>query len=111
MQIGKLRHRITLQQQITQLNSYGGTITDWQDVATAWAEVKPLSGREYFAAEQVQSEITTQIWLRYRPDIQPTMRVKWGDRTFEVISVINHNERNTALQLMCKERINGQRHG
>ncbi|MGV6989651.1 phage head closure protein [Testudinibacter sp. P80/BLE/0925] len=111
MQIGKLRHRITLQQQISTLNSYGSAITDWEDVATVWAEIKPLSGREYFAAEQVQSEITTQIWLRYRPDIQPTMRVKWGDRTFEVVSAINHNERNTALQLMCKERINGQRHG
>ncbi|MGC6407561.1 phage head closure protein [Bisgaard Taxon 45] len=107
MNIGKLRHRITLQKQVNTLNEYGATVTKWGKVATIWAEIKPLAGREYFSAQQVQSEITTQIFIRYLPGVLPTMRVKFGSRFFEIISVINANERNIYLQLMCKEKIDG----
>ena len=107
MDIGKLRHRVPLQKQINAPNDYGATVTKWRDIATVWAEIKPLSGREYFSAQQVQSEVTTQIWLRYLGGIMPTMRVKFGKRTLEIVSVLNTQERNVSLQLMCKEVING----
>lgn len=54
MNIGKLRHRITLQRQINAQNDYGAVVTTWQGIATVWAEIKPISGREYFEASQVQ---------------------------------------------------------
>lgn len=107
MKIGELRHRITLQKQINVQNDYGATVTQWQTVATVWAEIKPISGREYFSAQQVQSEITTQIWIRYRNDVVPTMRVAHNGKYYEIISVLNHNGRNTSLQLMCKDNPNG----
>lgn len=107
MQIGKLRHRITLQKQVNTVNDYGAAVTTWKNVATVWADVRPLSGREYFSAQQVQSEVTTQIWLRYLDGIMPTMRVKFGKRTLEIVSVLNTQERNVSLRLMCKEVING----
>ncbi|HDR1907264.1 TPA: phage head closure protein [Pasteurella multocida] len=106
MQIGKLRHRITLQKQVNTLNEFGATVTEWQDFAVVWAEIKPFFGREYFAAQQMQSEITTQIFIRYLPEVLPTMRVKFGERFFEIVSVINANERNIYLQLMCRENVN-----
>lgn len=107
MNIGKLRHRITLQKQVNTVNDYGAAVTTWKNVATVWADVRPLSGHEYFSAQQVQSEVTTQIWLRYLDGIMPTMRVKLGKRTLEIVSVLNMQERNVSLQLMCKEVING----
>ena len=103
MEIGRLRHRITLMRQVNEINDYGATMTKWKSIATVWAEVKPLSGREYFSAQQVQSEITTQIWLRYIEGIKPTMKVKFGKREFEILSVLNTQERDVSLQLMCKE--------
>ena len=106
MEIGKLRHRVTLQKQINAQNDYGATVTKWRDVATVWAEIKPLSGREYFSAQQVQSEVTTQIWLRYRDDVKPTMLVNHNGKHYEILSVLNTNGRNTSLQLMCKENPN-----
>ena len=106
MEIGKLRHRVTLQKQINAQNDYGATVTEWRDVATVWAEIKPLSGREYFSAQQVQSEVTTQIWLRYRDDVKPTMCINHNGKHYEILSVLNTNGRNTSLQLMCKENSN-----
>lgn len=107
MQIGKLRHRIKIQQQINTQNDYGALVTEWQDVVSCWAEVKPLMGKEYFTAQQVQSEVTVQIWLRYRAGIMPTMRVVFGERHFEIVEVLNYQGRSTALQLLCKEKVNG----
>ena len=103
MQIGKLRHRITLQKQVNTVNDYGAAVTTWKNVATVWADVRPLSGREYFSAQQIQSEVTTQIWLRHIEGIKPTMKVKFGKREFEILSVLNTQERDVSLQLMCKE--------
>ena len=103
MNIGKLRHRITLLRQVNEVNDYGASTQIWKRVATVWADVRPLSGREYFSAQQVQSEVTTQIWLRHIEGIKPTMKVKFGKREFEIISVLNTQERDVSLQLMCKE--------
>lgn len=72
MNIGKLRHRITLLRQVNEVNDYGASTQTWKRVATVWADVRPLSGREYFSAQQVQSEVTTQIWLRHIEGIKPT---------------------------------------
>lgn len=107
MNIGKLRHRIILLKQVNEVNDYGASTQTWKRVATVWADVRPLSGREYFSAQQVQSEVTTQIWLRHLDGIKPTMRVKFGKRLFEILSVLNTQERNISLQLMCKEVLNG----
>ena len=107
MNIGKIRHRIILLRQVNEVNDYGASTQTWKRVATVWADVRPLSGREYFSAQQVQSEVTTQIWLRYLDGIMPTMRVKFGKRTLDIVSVLNTQERNVSLQLMCKEVING----
>lgn len=107
MNIGKLRHRITLLKQVNEVNDYGASVQTWRTVATVWAEVRPLSGREYFSAQQVQSEVTTQIWLRYIDGIKPSMKVKFANREFEILSVLNTQERDVSLQLMCKETVNG----
>lgn len=107
MNIGKLRHRITLQRQIHAQNDYGAVVTTWQGIATVWAEIKPISGREYFEASQVQSEVTTQIWIRYRDGIEPTMRVAHNGKQYEIVSVLNYQGLNKTLQLMCKEKLNG----
>lgn len=107
MNIGKLRQRITLQKQVNTVNDYGAAVTTWKSVSTVWADVRPISGHEYFAAQQVHSEVTTQIWIRYLPGIVPTMLVKFGKRTLEIVSVLNIQERNISLQLMCKEVVEG----
>lgn len=107
MEIGKLRHRITLQQQMNTQNDYGAFVTTWQDIANVWAEIKPISGREHFSAQQVQSEVTAQVWIRYREGIEPTMRLEHNNKHYEIISVLNYQGLNKTLQLMCKELVNG----
>lgn len=71
---GLLRHRVTLQAQITTTNSYGETAVTWVDIATIWAAIAPLSAREFLASQQIQSEVSARLTIRYRDDVRPSMR-------------------------------------
>lgn len=106
---GELRHRITIQKCNSNQNNYGeidinATIT-WSDVVTVRAGIYPISGKEFFAAETVNSEITHKVKIRYIEGISPNMRIKFNNRIFSIESVINFQERGIELQLLCKELI------
>lgn len=105
MKINQLRHRITFQKQVSGENEYGEPVSGWEDVKTVWSSVNPVVGKEYFAAETIQSEISHKIRIRYIKGIKPNMRIKFKDRYFSIVSVINYEERNVELQLMCKELV------
>ncbi|GIW49202.1 MAG: head-tail adaptor protein [Caloramator sp.] len=105
MKIGDLRHRVTLQKLEMVQDSYGQPTETWTDVATVWAAVNPISGREFFQTETINSEVTHKILIRYMQGVKPAMRIKFKDRIFNILYVINFEERNETLQLMCKELI------
>ena len=107
MKIGKLRHRVTLQEHISTRDSFGAEKEAWIDTAKVWASVEPLSGKEYFAAQQINAEVNIKVTIRYRPLIHPRMRVLFGVRVFEILSVLNIEEKNIQLVLMCKEVLDG----
>lgn len=105
MSIGERRHYITIQRATLAQDSSGSTAETWTTVANVWAAIKPLKGREYFAANQANSEVTHEIKTQYRSDITTAPRIVFGTRTFEIQAVINSMERNRELILMCAERI------
>ena len=103
MKAGKLRHRVTLQKNIGQKNEIGEVIAHWQDYATVAAEVKPLSGRAFFDAQQVNKEITVQIRIRYLAGVLSEHRLVFNSQVLEVVFAQNVEERNREWLLMCKE--------
>lgn len=107
MGIGKFRHRVTIQKYTPTHDSFGEEVKEWVDVCTVWAGVEPLRGREFFRAQTIHAEVTTRVSIRYRGGISPKMRVVFDGRFFDILSVINEEEKNKEIQLMCKEMITG----
>jgi SPP1 family predicted phage head-tail adaptor len=105
MNPGELRHRITIQKLVNTQDTFGQPVEQWSNVVTVWASVNPIVGKEFFAAETVNSEVSHKIRIRYKQDITPDMRIKFKDRYFSIQSVIDYQERNMELQLMCKELV------
>ena len=103
MKIGELRQRVVLQLKEIAEDELKQQYEVWTDAATVWASVEPLSGREYFTAGQVNSEISVKVTIRYRKDITPDMRVVFGGKVYETLSVINPKERCETLIMMCGE--------
>lgn len=103
MRSGRLRHRVTIQQPVVAVNGYGERITTWSTVATVWAAVEPLRGREFFDAEQTQAEVSHRVVMRYRSGMVATMRLLHLTRVLHIQAIIDVDERHRELQLMCRE--------
>lgn len=102
---GKYRTPITIQQRQFNEDSYGSTTEDWKDIIHTRAGVFPLSGSEFFKANEINSEITHRVQLRYIPGITPDMRIVLNGRHLMITSVVNYQERSIELQLYCKELV------
>lgn len=97
-----LRHRVTIQALQQTRNEWGEFVTDWVDVARVWADVRPLSGREFIASQQVQSKVTARITIRYRAGIAASQRVLQRDTTYNIEAVLPDPEMGREyLTLMC----------
>lgn len=106
MNPGQLRHRITIQHVSgTTINTSGEEIPKYVDWKTAWAAVEPLKGREYLEAQKLRAELTYRIKIRYMAGLEQSMRVKFKDRIFRIESIINLNEANREVHLMCVEQV------
>jgi SPP1 family predicted phage head-tail adaptor len=98
---GRLDRRITLQQKTITRGNLGGHQEVWTDVATVWAEVRELSGREIFNAKAVGSSATRMITLRHRSDVHADQRVMFSDGRIARIEWLRRTERHEYLELYC----------
>ncbi|MDQ7790142.1 MAG: phage head closure protein [Clostridia bacterium] len=104
---GDLTRKVRIQRKaVTGKDALNADIIDWVDVATVWAEVIDLSGREFFASQQFNAETTTRVRIWYRPGIDATMRVLDGSRILPLVSPpIDPEGRKWEWVLMCKEAV------
>lgn len=111
MQAGSLFHRVVFQRRDTAVDSYGQQVTSWSDAFTTWASIEPLSARELFAAQGVQSEVTHRITARYRAELAnpagvAAMRVAYRGRIFNIQGATNVKERNRTIEILASEGLN-----
>lgn len=106
VKVGQMRKRLTLQQNVPQTkDGFSQPVDSWQPVATVYAKVEPISGREFFNAAQIQADVTHRITVRYRPDFLPTAawRGLLGTRVFSFVSVRDVEERHIEWEIMAVE--------
>jgi len=108
MKIGQLRHRVEIQEQRSVRDEWGNQVSEWFTVATAWAAIEPIRGEEYWAAGAQRGETIHRVTMRYVPGVTPKHRLLFGNRILEIESTLNLEERSRLLELLCKERLNGQ---
>lgn len=105
---GKFSERVTLEARSATRAPNGEELLSWAPIATVWARVEPLRGREWFAGGQMQSAVDYRITIRYRSGITREQRIVWQGLPLDVVSVIDVNARRETLELMC---ISGVRNG
>lgn len=76
MQAGRLDRLVTLQHRVlTRDATTGEEVVSYADYAQVWAGKRDLRGLERFAAQQMNSELTTVWLIRYRSDVLATDRL------------------------------------
>lgn len=104
---GDLDQRVTLQSKSVTRAGNGEEVVSWVDVATVWAKVGQIRGREFFAATQMQDAVDVRVNIRYRAGVTREMRLLWRGSPLDIVSVIE-NGRKEWLELMC---VSGVRNG
>ena len=105
MTIGELNRRITLMKFVVERDAYGGEDGEWVDVCRLWAKIEPSSGTEFMQAQQVQAEHITKITLRYNPKIDVMHRIKYADKTYEIIAVGDFTTSHRWTVITAKEMV------
>lgn len=106
MKAGRLNRHVMLQRRVESQNDMGEVTWVWEDVCAMWAEIAPMSGREFFAAQQVQAEASHNITIRWRPGVTAEMRViEVCEPTiaYDIVAPLA-NARRTEIVLKCKTR-------
>jgi len=103
MKAGQLRHRIVIDKQTQTKNAIDEIILTWSTFCTVWAAIEPATGQTYYAANQLEAKVDGRVRIRYRDDIEPTMRIKYGDRILNIVSIVHPQENRRELHLMYSE--------
>ena len=112
MKAEKLRHQVVIESASMVKAVSGELVETWPSlgstngatVATVFAQISPLNARESADARRIESRVTHKVWIRYRAGLTTAMRVKFGSRIFAIAEIINPEEANEMLALLCTEK-------
>ena len=106
MDIGKLKHRITIQEYKTlgQDPITGDMVSDWVNRYITWACITGVSGREFLQSNAEQSATTFRITMRWAK-LHPAMRIGFDDEIFNIKAILPDNDRGF-LTVMAEKGVN-----
>lgn len=86
-------------------NAYREQELDWKSLGSCRAKVEPLSGREYWFAQQASSQVNFKVTIRYRADLHSQrFRLTWRNMVLNVASVVNEDGQKIWHVLMCASK-------
>jgi SPP1 family predicted phage head-tail adaptor len=103
VRIGDLNRRIELQYVTKTPDGMGGWVNVFVTAATVWAAIWPTSAAETVAANATTMVVSHKIRIRYRAILKASWRIKYGDKYYAIVSIINPNMGNRYLDIMAKE--------
>jgi SPP1 family predicted phage head-tail adaptor len=105
----RMRHRVDIQEPIYTVDeNTGAREITWQSILKNVLEpaaINPLSGREFLAAQAVQSNVNTRIIVREQR-ISPDMRIVHNGRIYNIKAVLPDPTLQKHINLMCETGAN-----
>jgi SPP1 family predicted phage head-tail adaptor len=96
--------RITIEYPVeTRGTDYSDPQQVWEPFGDVFAQIEPISGREYFLNREQQTEITVRIRMDYRPGITNKMRVNYRGKLYQIVTPVDPLEQHEELELVCSD--------
>ena len=91
------KHRITIQSPSEVDTASGGRTSTFVNQSTIWAIIMPMSGREIYTNQAVQSRVTHKMIIRYQAALKDVKtssdyRISFDNRFFGIQSMRNLDE-------------------
>jgi SPP1 family predicted phage head-tail adaptor len=108
---GSLNRLVTFERRDSATNEFNEQVGDWVEVARAYAQIVSLTGREFFASLQEQSDVTARVIVRYTPQLaalKTTDRIVTAERIYDIQAVLNPDGRSRELHILVAEHDEAQ---
>lgn len=103
VRVSDLRHRVTIEEVMRASDGGGGFDVTWNEVAVVWAAIWTRGVDERVDADRVAGRATHDIWIRFRDGVKPEMRFREGARVFDILGVIDVDDRRAWLRCPVEE--------
>lgn len=102
---GAFDKQISIQTQSDSRDAFNQKVSTWNNFATVWARLEPVSGRE-FISRSGEAAKATHKWRAWWIDgVKPSQRVVYGARVFDILHVTSPLGREQEMELICEERV------
>lgn len=99
-----LRHRVTLNMQNDAADGEGGFTENYATVRTCWASIEPIKAVQQYDYQSIGVDATHLIKIRGSIMVdEKKYKIIFGNRSFEVLTVENIQERGVYSVITCKE--------
>ncbi|HEY8390109.1 MAG TPA: phage head closure protein [Clostridia bacterium] len=105
MTIGELNRRVDVLELFEERDDFGGVTSNWLTIAQVWAKIEPISGTEFFKAEQISAETTTKITIRYYKTLNVMHRIRYKDKIYEIKCISDLETAHRWTVINCKELV------
>lgn len=82
--------------------------SSWEQHTKAYAKVLTKGGREFFQASQVRADLSHMWEVPSSGKVRETtttMRIKWNDRTFQILASYDKDENRRTHIIETKEKV------
>lgn len=100
MNAGNARTRVEVQRRVISRDSLGDALPNWETVRVRWAEVEETGSASVWRASQSRQGVTSVVTMRAFPGIDPSWRLKVGQRILEIDGIVNEPD---GIRIFCKE--------
>lgn len=100
-----MRERISIYAPTKTTDEYHEDVVTYTLLRKLWAKRAEGTAKEFLSAGSVQSEQNTVFKVRYVSGITPEHRVHLGTREFDIIGVVEIDNKRRFMQLRCVERV------
>jgi len=105
LKVSKFNKKVTFEVVTETQNSLGEPVESWATYAKSWANIHPIAGKEYFQAQQLQSELSARITIPYSKKISAIntqkYRITYSGKVYNILDDMNYDLENRELTFMC----------
>lgn len=102
MNAGKLDRRIQIKTKTVTRDTFGAEVTTYEVFATVWAEMVPITGREYFSSSQFINESMVKFRIRYKAGINESAIITYDGIDYDIVYIAELG-RSAGLEILVKK--------
>lgn len=102
MNAGRMDRKVDLMKPTTTTDSFGQVVESFAAEVSVWAQKRDVTGREDVEADQVVAQVRTEWTIRWRSDILPTWRIRYGSEIYLIDGILEIGRREGMKILTTK---------